>query len=95
MIKGIGPTDVSRLALDAARKAGDAGKVDRAPATRTLDSAVASPTMQVTQMVAEGPPVATDKVAALKAAIANGSYRIDADAIADRMIANDCPDAAK
>ena len=43
----------------------------------------------VAELVASGPPVDTDKVSALRQAIAEGRYRVDADAIADRMIAAD------
>lgn len=95
MIKGIGPVDIGRPASEAMRGAGDAKPVDRAPAPRANESAAAAPSLQVTQMIAEGPPVAADRVAALKAAIANGSYKVDADAIADRMIANDFPEGRK
>ncbi len=94
MIKGIGPVEVGRPASEAMRGAGDAKPVDRVQAPRTNESA-AAPSLQVTQMVAEGPPVAADRVAALKAAIANGSYKVDADAIADRMIENDFPEGRK
>jgi negative regulator of flagellin synthesis FlgM len=93
MIKGIGPVNVGRPATEAMRTAGEAKAVDRSDAARKAD--IAAPSLQVTQMVAEGPPVAVDRVAALKAAIANGSYKVDADAIADRMIANDFPEGAK
>lgn len=95
MIKGIGPVDVGRPANEAMRGAGDAKPVDRVQTPRANDGAAAAPSLQVTQMVAEGPPVAVDRVAALKAAIANGSYKIDADAIADRMIAQDLPEGGK
>lgn len=95
MIKGIGPIDIGRPASEAMRAAGEAKPVDRAQAPRARESAAAAPSLQVTQMVAEGPPVAVDRVAALKAAIANGSYKVDADAIADRMIANDFPEGRK
>lgn len=93
MIKGIGPVNVGRPATEATRTAGEAKAVDRPEAARKANTA--APSLQVTQMVAEGPPVAADRVAALKAAIANGSYKVDADAIAERMIANDFPEGGQ
>jgi negative regulator of flagellin synthesis FlgM len=93
MIKGIGPVNVGRPATEATRTAGEAKAIDRADIARKADAA--APSLRVTQMVAEGPPVAADRVAALKTAIANGSYKVDADAIADRMIENDFPEGGK
>lgn len=95
MIKGIGPVDIGRPANEAMRGAGDAKPVDRAGAPRVTEHTAAAPSLQVTQIAAEGPPVALDRVAALKAAIANGSYKVDADAIASHMIQNDFPETAK
>ena len=45
----------------------------------------------VADLAASGPPVDTDKVAAIRQAIANGSYSVDPKAIADKMIALDLP----
>lgn len=42
-----------------------------------------------TQLVAQGAPVDEARVAAIKAGIADGSYRVDAQAIAKAMIAQD------
>jgi negative regulator of flagellin synthesis FlgM len=95
MIKGIGPSHVGRPASEAMRVGGEAKAVDRTNAARNADSAAAAPSLQVRQMVESGPPVAADRVAAIKAAIANGSYKVDADATADRMIAADFPESGK
>ncbi len=38
------------------------------------------------ELAAAGPPVDTDKVARVRAAIANGSYNLDIQAIANRMV---------
>lgn len=43
----------------------------------------------VAGLVAEGPPVDVAKVAAIRAAIADGSYGVDADAIAARLMAGE------
>lgn len=42
-------------------------------------------------LAAAGPPVDAGKVATIRAAIADGSYRIDANAIAGRMVDLDLP----
>ena len=44
---------------------------------------------ELVRQMAASPPIDTARVAALRAAIADGSYAIDADAIAARMIAFD------
>lgn len=45
----------------------------------------------VFDLVASGPPVDSAKVARIRAAIADGRYPVDADRIAERMIALDLP----
>jgi negative regulator of flagellin synthesis FlgM len=45
----------------------------------------------VLDLVAGGPPVDDAKVAAIRSAIAEGRYPVDADKIAERMIALDLP----
>ena len=74
--------------------AGGPAKVGAAPVT-PVTAPPASPSATgagkavatIAQMVDAGPPVDTDKVAALKAEIAAGRYTIDADQIAQDMIA--------
>jgi negative regulator of flagellin synthesis FlgM len=43
----------------------------------------------VAALVSQGPPVDVAKVAAIRAAIADGSYAVDADAIAARLVAGE------
>lgn len=45
----------------------------------------------VAALAAKGAPVDTSRVAAIRAGIADGSYRVDPDAIAARMIDGDLP----
>jgi len=45
----------------------------------------------VFELVADGAPVDDDKVASIRAAIAEGRYSVDADRIAERMVALDLP----
>jgi negative regulator of flagellin synthesis FlgM len=44
-------------------------------------------------LAAAGPPVDTGRVAAIRAAIENGTYQVDPEAIAGRMIDLDLPPA--
>jgi negative regulator of flagellin synthesis FlgM len=44
-------------------------------------------------LAAAGPPVDTGKVARIRAAIADGSYRVDPKAVAGRMVDLDLPQA--
>jgi negative regulator of flagellin synthesis FlgM len=45
------------------------------------------------EMAAQGAPIDMGKVAAIRARISDGTYKIDAKAIADKMIALDLPGA--
>jgi negative regulator of flagellin synthesis FlgM len=90
MVNGIGPTGGSGRA-DGARavatqKATVAGKIDEA-----RPSDVDAPSNPVADLVASGPPVDAAKIAEIRAAIAAGAYRLDVQAIAERMIALDLP----
>lgn len=46
-------------------------------------------TTTVSQIAAQGAPIDMDRVAALKAAIRSGQYRVDAKAVAGNMISSD------
>lgn len=89
MIDGIGKTGPGRLELvrgnverlDPAAKAGDA------VSQRGL-AGTASP---AGDMAASGPPVDAGKVAAIRAAIAEGRYPVDPDKIAQAMLDLDLP----
>jgi negative regulator of flagellin synthesis FlgM len=71
----------------------DVPKAGLAPAATTdaAPAAEAAPTNPAQAMAAQGAPIDAGKVAAIKAAIANGTYAIDPKAIADKMIALDLP----
>lgn len=91
MISAVGPNGIPRpieLRSDVVGKSEPAAAVDsvdpHAPKAMTTPAA---------DLAAQGAPVDTSKVAAIRAAIANGTYKIDAKAIADRMIASDLPPA--
>jgi negative regulator of flagellin synthesis FlgM len=71
-----GPAAVERVA----RAGGAAGRsVGGEPVVQEVVSTVAG-------LVAQGAPVDATKVAAIRAAIADGSYQVDADAIAARLV---------
>jgi len=89
MISAIGSTGLARTV----QLQGDA--VARSePVTRAAPSGSEAAKAQSTpaaEMAAQGAPVDMDKVAAIRAKIADGSYKVDPKAIADKMIAFDLP----
>lgn len=87
MLNSIGSSTSSAISAQrgAASKPGDVAGA-RADTAAASGQAVAT---TVGRLVAEGPPVETDRVAALRAAIRGGTYKADPDAIAAKMIATD------
>lgn len=91
MISAVGPTGIARaieLRSDSVGKSEPVAKVD--PAGPQASGAVTTP---AAELAAQGAPIDEAKVASIREAIANGTYKIDAKAIADRMIALDLPKA--
>jgi len=89
MISAVGPTGIARaieLRSDSVGKSEPVAKVD--PAGPQASGAVTTP---AAELAAQGAPIDEAKVASIREAIANGTYKIDAKAIADRMIALDLP----
>ena len=62
-----------------------------AKAAASTDGTSSAPRTLASQLVTEGAPIDTSKVASLRQAIAEGRYAIDPQAIAQRMIAADLP----
>ncbi|WP_419827972.1 flagellar biosynthesis anti-sigma factor FlgM [Sphingomonas sp.] len=85
MLNGIGSSTSSPIGT---QRGGDAKRVDVA-GTRTTSSGEGGIATTVGRIAAEGPPIETDRVAALRAAIRGGTYMADPDAIATKMIAGD------
>ncbi len=89
MINAVGPTGIARAIELRSDKVGKSE-----PVTPT-DPAGAQASNQVTTaaaaLTAQGAPIDMAKVAAIRAAIANGAYKIDVTAIAERMVAMDLP----
>jgi len=89
MINGIGSTTGAGR-IDGTRPQGTqrAGAAASARAGAGEEGVAASP---AAELAAAGPPVDTDKVARVRAAIASGGYAIDVQAIAAKMVALDLP----
>ena len=84
MIDGIGKAGSGRLEL--VRSSVDrAGAVAKA-ADASLQPSIAGPSSAASAMAAAGAPVDSAKVAAIRAAIAEGRYPVDPDKIAQSMI---------
>jgi flagellar biosynthesis anti-sigma factor FlgM len=85
---------INPLSPSALSAAGQVGAVARAApvagtkSTRPEQAGAPSP---AEDMAALGPPVDTDKVSRIRTAIANGSYTLDVQAIAARMVDFDLP----
>lgn len=90
MVNGIIPTGGSgrpdSVRTAATQKGVAPGKVEEIRAAE-----IEAPSNPVADLVASGPPVDAAKVAEIRAAIAAGAYRLDVQAIAERMIALDLP----
>lgn len=88
MIDGVGNKGVGRLDLQR-------GQVTRSQATSKSDDALGQEGIaargNLLADLASGPPIDAEKIAALRAAIAEGRYPVDPDKIAERMIALDLP----
>lgn len=86
MIDRIGQSGPGRIGVDRSENGAPAAPVN--PRASSRQSPVES---AVFEIAAQGAPVDGAKVAAIRAAIAEGRYRVDADRIAERMVALDLP----
>lgn len=88
MIDGVGKSGPGRIDF----RRGEIGKSQSAtPSGDALgQTQVSSPASLIADLAA-GPPVNAEKIAALRAAIAEGRYPVDPQKIAERMIALDIP----
>jgi negative regulator of flagellin synthesis FlgM len=87
MIDGIGKGGAGRIDLTRAQAGQGAGAAAAGQATGARAEGSAGGV--VADLVAMGPPVDSDKVSAIRQAIAEGRYSVDPEAIAERMIASD------
>jgi negative regulator of flagellin synthesis FlgM len=91
MITAVGSTGIARaieLRGESVGKSEAAARIDQ-----TGPKGAGSVTTPAAELAAQGAPIDDAKVASIRAAIANGTYKIDAQAIADRMIETDIPRA--
>jgi negative regulator of flagellin synthesis FlgM len=89
MINSVGQSISSAIGANSLRESGKT-RATATAGTNVASSASASAS-PAARMAAEGAPVDMDRIAAIKAAIASGNYPVDANAIAERMIALDLP----
>lgn len=88
MIDGVGRSGANRI--DVARGASEGSRAAAVgDKTRAPSAAVES---AVFELVSAGPPIDMAKVAAVRAAIAEGRYPVNPQAIADAMVALDLPE---
>lgn len=85
MIKGVGLGPANRVEPVRTKAAEHGGAAAANVSARPREAAETA----LSQMLADGPPVDGDRVAELRAKIADGSYAIDPRAIARKMIALD------
>ncbi|HAF41831.1 MAG TPA: flagellar biosynthesis anti-sigma factor FlgM [Sphingobium sp.] len=91
MINSVGQSISSAIGATSLR---EGGKARASSATGSAGASAASASASpAARMAAEGAPVDMDRISAIKAAIASGNYPVDANAIAERMIALDLPTA--
>jgi negative regulator of flagellin synthesis FlgM len=90
MINGVGPASPTRIGQVKDEKI--VPLAPKAPVGTADDAPVASASL-VAALAEAGPPINSDKIAAIRQAIASGAYPIDPKAIAAKMIALDLPKA--
>lgn len=83
---GRNPVEISRTSVDGQAPVGAAQDAAACGKPGGVESSLF-------ELVAGGAPIDSEKVAAIRAAIAEGRYKVDADRIAERMIALDLPRA--
>lgn len=91
MITAVGSTGIARaieLRGESVSKSEPTNRIEQ-----TGPKVAGSVTTPAAELAAQGAPIDEAKVASIRAAIANGTYRIDARAIAGRMIETDLPNA--
>ena len=91
MINGVGSSGRSRIELPRTPVEGSSSVTKAGNASAGKAGGVAS---SASEIVSAGPPIDSDKVAAIRAAIAENRYPVDADKIAQAMIDLDLPRGA-
>ena len=91
MINSVGQTLSSALEAAKLREGNKARATASTSSSTALNETVSGSASPASRMAAEGAPVDTDRIAAIKSAIASGNYPVDPARIADRMLALDLP----
>jgi len=91
MINGIGSTGNNRVDLARSDAAQRGAATAAAPEVVKSGTDAAAPTSPAATLAALGAPIDAEKIAAIRAAIAEGRYPVDPQAIAEKMIALDLP----
>lgn len=89
MIKSVGPQSGSPVDLAKLREGGKSRAAEHIGHGNGVAAVASSNATPIARMAAQGAPVDFDRVAAIKEAIASGNYPVDAEKIAERMIALD------
>ena len=89
MIKSVGQMIGSPVDLAKLREGGKAKATSAVSSEASVQGSEASASTPAARMAAQGAPIDMDRVSAIKEAIASGNYPVDADRIAERMIALD------
>src|SRR5690242_17247471 len=84
-------TQIGAIAAAQVRKVGKTGKTDASEATRSTDQVVLSSDMSAIEAakkaIERSPEVRAEKVEELRKQIADGTYHVPAEQIADRILA--------
>jgi len=88
MINGVGSTSQTRIGQVKDSKVAAARET---AAASPADSGMAMSPSLVAALAEAGPPINDEKIQAIRSAIAQGRYPIDARAIAQKMVALDLP----
>lgn len=89
MIKSVGHSASASVDLAKIRENGKSKAPEKIGHGNAVAAAASSNATPIRRMADEGAPVDLDRVAAIKQAIAQGQYPVDAEAIAESMIALD------
>lgn len=89
MIKSVGPSLGSPVDLAKLRESGKSRAAEKIGHGNAVAAAASSNATPIARMAAEGAPIDFDHVAAIKEAIAQGKYPVDAEKIAESMISLD------
>jgi len=88
MISGVGPASPTRIGQVKDEKVAAAAPVG---AVEAVDGAPVGAPSLVAALAEAGPPINSEKIDAIRQAIAAGRYPLDAKAIAAKMVALDLP----